>query len=224
MQDRHTRDRGARLHRGRVDGVIGTDHQDDIGLVELVVDLVHLVDDVVGHAGLGEQHIHVAGQPSGNRVDRESHLDAGLGEPLGQLGHRILGLRDRHAVAGSDHHRTRIGEPGSQLVGLDLLDLTGRPLGGGRSGGAETTEDHRDERAVHGLAHDVAQDRARSAHQGTGDDQHVHAQGETAEGSRESGVAVQHRDDHRHIRTADSGNQVEAQEQAEQGQHNEREP
>ena len=40
---------------------------------EVVVDLVHLEDDVVGHVGLGEQHVHVPGQAAGDRVDREAH-------------------------------------------------------------------------------------------------------------------------------------------------------
>ena len=69
------------------------------GVGEVVVDLVHLEDDVVRHLGLGEQHVHVPGQPAGHRVDAEAHLDPALAQLAGQVGDRVLRLRDGHAVA-----------------------------------------------------------------------------------------------------------------------------
>ena len=61
---------------GRVHDVVRADHDRDIGRREVVVDLVHLQDDVVGDVRLGEQHVHVARQAAGDRVDREPHVDA----------------------------------------------------------------------------------------------------------------------------------------------------
>jgi hypothetical protein len=39
--------------------------------LELVVDVVELEDHVVGHAGLGQQHVHLARHAAGHRMDRE---------------------------------------------------------------------------------------------------------------------------------------------------------
>ena len=61
---------------GRVHGVVGADDEHDVGVGEVVVDLVHLQHDVVGHLGLGEQHVHVPGQAAGDRVDAEADVDA----------------------------------------------------------------------------------------------------------------------------------------------------
>jgi hypothetical protein len=34
------------------------------------------MDDVVGDAGFGEEYVHVTGQPTGYRMDREANLGA----------------------------------------------------------------------------------------------------------------------------------------------------
>ena len=103
FEDRHAVDR-ARLvgARHRVDDVVGADDQRHVGGLELGVDLVQVGDQVVRHAGLGEQHVHVAGHAAGHRMDRELHLHAALDQQLAQLPHLVLRLRDRHAVAGHD--------------------------------------------------------------------------------------------------------------------------
>src|SRR5699024_9059271 len=72
VQHRHSRDRaGGVFGRGGVDRVVGADHQDYRGFVEVVVDLVHFQDDVVGHLGFGQQDVHVSGQTSGHRMHAE---------------------------------------------------------------------------------------------------------------------------------------------------------
>ena len=53
---------------------------DDVGVGEVVVDLVHLQHDVVGHLGLGQQHVHVAGHAAGHRMDAEADVDAVLAQ------------------------------------------------------------------------------------------------------------------------------------------------
>jgi hypothetical protein len=52
---------------------------------EVLVDLVHFQDDVVGHLGLGQQHVHVPGHPPRHRVDAEAHRDALATQVLGDL-------------------------------------------------------------------------------------------------------------------------------------------
>ena len=71
---------------------------------EVVVDVVELEDQVVGHAGLGQQHVHLAGHAAGHRVDRELDVDPGRLQQLDELVELLLGLRRRQAVAGHDDH------------------------------------------------------------------------------------------------------------------------
>jgi hypothetical protein len=73
-----------RLGRG-VDDVVGADDQHDVGVGEVLVDLVHLEHDVVGHVGLGEQHVHVARQAARDGVDGEAHSAPRLAQQLGDL-------------------------------------------------------------------------------------------------------------------------------------------
>ena len=213
MQHRHAGDRGAGFGGGRVDGVVGSDDQDDVGVGEVLVDLVHLHDDVVGDVGLGEQHVHVARQTSGHRMDGELDVDALRGELGGEVGHRVLRLGDGHAIARSDDDLAGIGQLGGEFVGLDLGDLTGGTVVLLGDGVTESTEDHRGERAVHGLAHDVGQDGTGETDQGTSDDEHRDLQAEPGERCGPTRVTVEHRDDDRHVGTADGCHQMAAQDQ-----------
>ena len=75
VEDRHAVDRGVLdIARGRVGHVVRADHERHVGLRELGVDLVHLLEMVVGHVGLGQQHVHVPGHAAGHRVDGVVHL------------------------------------------------------------------------------------------------------------------------------------------------------
>jgi hypothetical protein len=65
----------------------------------------------------------VARHAAGHRVDAEAHVDALLAQQLGDLEHRVLGLRHRHAVAGHDDHVLGLAQ---QLGGLHRAD--GRDL------------------------------------------------------------------------------------------------
>ena len=77
LEDRHAVDRARRVvERAGVDDVVGADDEHDVGLREVVVDLLHLEHDVVRHLGFGEQHVHVPGQAAGDRVDGEAHVGA----------------------------------------------------------------------------------------------------------------------------------------------------
>ena len=73
VEDRHAVDRRVGLvARVGVRDVVGADDERDVGAVELAVDVVHLLELVVGHVGLGEQHVHVARhaarRPGGSRT------------------------------------------------------------------------------------------------------------------------------------------------------------
>ena len=96
--------------------------------------------------------------------------------------------------------------------------LTGRvstaPAAGGRRLAAEAAEDDGDEGAVHALAHDVGQDRARGADQRAGDDQREVAEREADAGRRPARIGVEHRDDDRHVGAADRDDQQHAEHEA----------
>ena len=79
-------------------------------LRHLRVDVVHLDEPVVGDVRLGQQHVHVARHAAGDRMDRELHVDAALGELVVEIAHAMLRLRDRHAVAGDDDDAVGVGE------------------------------------------------------------------------------------------------------------------
>ena len=54
---------------GRVDGVVGADDEDEVGVVEVVVDLVHLQYDIIGDTSLGQEDVKLARHAACHRVD-----------------------------------------------------------------------------------------------------------------------------------------------------------
>ena len=97
-------------------------------------------------------------------------------EQLGQLADRVLRLGHGEAVAGHDDDLLGVGQLDRRVVEADLAHGAACAASAGRAGsGVAATEaaDHdvRD-RPVHGVGHELGQDRARGTHQGAGDDQH----------------------------------------------------
>jgi hypothetical protein len=88
--------------RPRVDDIVGADDERHVRCLELGVDVVHVVDEVVRHAGFGQQHVHVARHAARHRVDRELHLHPAVDQELDELPDLVLRLRHRHAVARHD--------------------------------------------------------------------------------------------------------------------------
>ena len=84
--------------------------------------MLHLDELVVGHVGLGQQHVHVAGHAARDRMNGELHVHAALAKLVGQLPHLMLRLRDGHAVAGHDDNQTRVAEQQGGFVGLNRFD------------------------------------------------------------------------------------------------------
>ena len=117
-------------------------------VVGILVDLVHLLDDVVRDVGLRQQHVHVPRQPPRDRMDRVAHLDPLFDQQRRDLFDRVLGLGDRHAVTGHDDHAARRQQQIGHLVDGGLVDLAGRRVAAaGRFGfGAavrpEAAQDH----------------------------------------------------------------------------------
>ncbi len=75
----------------------GADNDGHVGSRKLRIDLVHLHQLVVGHVGLGQQHVHVARHAPGDGVDAVLHGDTTLLQLIGEL--LDLTLRARHFAA-----------------------------------------------------------------------------------------------------------------------------
>ena len=208
LEDRHAVDRrGRRVLRRRVGHVVGADHERDVGALELGVGVVHLLELVVRHVGLGQQHVHVSRHAPGDRMDRVADLDPAFLELLGQLAHGVLGLGDRHAVAGHDHHAAGVGELDRRVGGARGAHGAGvlaRALGAlDGAAAAEAARDDRRDRAVHRGRHQVREDRARGADDHARDDQRGVVQRDPGRRRREAGEGVQQRDHDRHVGAAD---------------------
>ncbi|GBD42488.1 hypothetical protein HRbin39_01882 [bacterium HR39] len=128
----------------------------------------------------------------------------------------MLGLGHGHAVARHDDDLLGILQQEGGVLRRALPDGLLALLRHRRARLAEAAEDHRDERAVHGAAHDVGEDGAGGADQRTGDDQAGVVQGEADARGRPSRVAVEHGDHHRHVGAADGDDEQHAKREGEQ--------
>ena len=216
FEHRHAVDRRRRIVLGGGIGhVIGADDEGDVGLREFGIDVLELEHFVIGHVGLGQQHVHMAGHAPRHRMDGIFDGDARLLQMIGHFAQRMLGLRHRHAIARHDDDRARILHDEGGIIGRALLD---RPRFGparrSRRLAAEAAEDDADEGAVHALAHDVGEDGARRADQRAGDDERRIGEREADAGRRPARIGIEHRDDDRHVGAADRHDEQEAERQA----------
>ena len=116
----------------------------------------------------------------------------------------MLGLRDRHPVAGDDHDVVRVGERDRGVLGAHRLVSALLAFSAATAEGApEAGEEQVGDRAVHRLAHLEGEDRSRGADQGPGDDQHDVVEREAGCGRGQPGEGVQQRDHDRHVGAAD---------------------
>jgi len=108
IQDRHAVDRACGIRAGdRVDDVVRADNECHVCVRKLGVDFLLVIDNVIGYAGFGQQHIHMAGHSSGDRVNRKLDVNATVFQQLSQFPHLVLRLRDGHAVTGDDQYLVR---------------------------------------------------------------------------------------------------------------------
>ena len=110
------------------------------------------------------------GQAPSHRVNGKAHVLTLRAKTARQLGDRLLRLCDRHAVARHDDDGLGFGQSVSHASGLNG-DLLALDLHLAAATATKAAQDHRDERAVHGLTHDVGQNGTRSAHERAGYDQ-----------------------------------------------------
>ena len=149
VQNGHAVDRGALGSVGsRVRDVVCADHNGGVAVREAGVDLLHLMQLLIRHVGLGQKHVHVTGHTARDRVDGEFHVDAVGLEGVGQLLDLMLRLSQRHAVAGDDDDLLRACENLAGTVFGGLVRCGG--LGILRSGVGRTE-------LVHGLLRVAAQ-------------------------------------------------------------------
>ena len=200
---------------GGIGDVIGADDEGHVAGAELAVDVLQLEHLIVGHIGLGQQDVHVAGHAAGDGVDGVFDLDPLLLELVGHFAKGVLGLGDGHAIAGDDDDLGGIFHDEGSVVGRALFDRAGLGDPGARRATvtAEAAEDDRDEAAVHALAHDVAEDGAGAADEGAGDDQGDVLERETQRRRGPAGIAVEHGDHDRHVGAADRDDQGGAEDQ-----------
>ena len=159
----------------------------------------------------------MAGHAARHRMDGVFDLDALALEHVGHLAQGMLGLGHRHAVSRHDDDLGGVLHDIGGILGRALLD--GPRFDGAARGGrlaAEAAEDHAHEGAVHALAHDVAEDGARRAHQRARDDQGQVAEREADAGRRPARIGVQHRHDNRHVGAADRHDEQHAERQRRQ--------
>ena len=143
-----------------------------------------------------------------------------LAQELGHVEYRILRLCHGHPVARDDDHASRLEQQVRRLSCRDASHFACRRRARCRCRaffGAEAAEDHAQERAVHRRAHDVAEDRAARTDERARDDQQIVRQHEARGGRRPPRVAVQHRNDDRHVGAADGHHEVNAEQRGQHG-------
>mmetsp|Transcript_15752 Transcript_15752/g.38617 ORF Transcript_15752/g.38617 Transcript_15752/m.38617 type:complete len:470 (-) Transcript_15752:3966-5375(-) len=214
VNDGHACDDGIGiLLRRRVDRVVGADDEGDVCLVKVVLDLVHLEDGIVGDARLGEEHVELPRHAPRHGVDRKTHAHACLLTQVAHLGEGVLAVghgqtvpRDDDDILGRGEERDGGLDVGHLGLALELHGLA-RALGGG----AQPSQHHGNDGAVHGHAHDVREDGARGADERTDDREEGLVEHEALRAQGPPRVGVEHGDDHGHVRAANGVDEVEAQ-------------
>ncbi len=225
LEHRHAVDRAAGIVAGRrVDHVVRADHKHHVGVLEVLVDAVHLEQCLVRHVRLGEQHVHVPRHAPGHGVDRVADADAAILERLGQLARGVLRLRDREAVPWHDDDIAGVGEHHGRIVGGGCLDR--QRLAGARCAAtaaglelAERAEDDVGERAIHRSCHQHTEEDARRTDQGAGDDQRLVVEREAGQHAADTRCRVQQRDHDGHVSAADREHQRHADHERKQEEH-----
>ncbi len=112
IKDGHAVDRCAFCRiRGRVHNVVGADYNDDISVFEILIDVLHLVQFVVGDVNFRQKHIHMARHAPRDRVDGKLDIFPVRFELCHELLHRGLCLRQCHAVARHNDDALSVAQP-----------------------------------------------------------------------------------------------------------------
>src|SRR4051794_14410642 len=76
MQNWHASDRASWLQRNGVHGIVGADHQRHVRLTKVIIDLVHLQHNIVGHTGLGKEDVALPRHTASHGMNGKANLDA----------------------------------------------------------------------------------------------------------------------------------------------------
>ena len=209
IEHRHAVDRCAlRLAGCRIEDIIRSDHDHEVGRLEVVIDPLHLEEVIVGHIRLGEEDIHVTRHTPGDGVDGKANLCAIAAKRVGELLHLMLRLRERHTVAGDDDHPLGVVED-LREGGLLLSCRSSRGSGGGCSlggsflprRGSGLAEEDIPEGAIHRPTHNLREEESGGTHDTADGDQHYVADSHTGDCAGNTGERVEERDRDRHIGT-----------------------
>ena len=151
-------------------------------------------------------------------VNTKVHFTTIVLQQLGELFDYMLRLGNRHTVTGDDRH---VGRGLQNIVGVvdrNRLDLA-LDHGFLTGNAGEAGKQHIRERAIHRLTHNLSKDDAGSAHQRPRNNQGVVIDRKTRRTRRQTGVGVQERDHHGHIRAADRNHRHDAKEQCQADHH-----
>ena len=163
----------------------------------------------------------MAWHPPGDRVDRVLDLDPPLLQRVGELLDHVLRLGHGEAVAGHHHHPAGVGQHRPDVLGAPRPDAAiaarAQPLCGDLDLAEGPEQDVRD-RAAHGVAHELGQERTGGSNQGAGHDQREVVQDEPAGRHRQAGAGVEQRDHDGHVRAADREDERDAEHERE-GEH-----
>merc|ERR1719153_1530714 len=175
---------------GGVDCVVGADDQREVDVIPVLVDLVHLVDNIIGHASLCKEHIKLAGHSACNRVDSEFDVLALLPQKRDHLSNRVLTLSNSQPISRHDHNVPSISNGFHGLVNLP------------DTGGSEAPKDDIGKGSVHSDAHDIAENSSAGADQTSDHSHQVVVQHESLSTEGPSGIGVKDSDYDRHVSTA----------------------
>merc|ERR1719471_60885 len=201
-RDRYAGDDGVGvILGGGVDSVVGTDDQGQVNIVPVVVDLVHLVHDIVGHTSLSQQDIELTGHPASNWVDSELDILALLPQEGDHLGNGVLALGNSETISRHNHDVPGVSDGLDSLVHLPDGGGSGDSHGltSSSAGGSETTENDIGKGSVHCDAHDVGEDSTTGANQAADHSHQVVVQHEALSAESPSGVGLEDSDDDGHV-------------------------
>lgn len=161
----------------------------------------------------------MTGHTTGHWMDRIFDLNAMLLEQFAQIGEFTLRLRLRQTESRYEDDLVGIDELHREIVCRRFLHRAFRPLAitGGCIGTAEAAGKHRHERTVHGLRHEHGERHAGRTDEGASDDERHIVNGQAGHCDGSAGARIEHRDDHRHVGTADRNDEHQAVAQGEHG-------
>ena len=197
----------------RVHHVVGSNHNNEVGVREHRIYNVHFQQIFIVHVGFGKQHVHVAGHAARHRMDAVAHRSALAFQKVSKLLHLVLGLGQSHTVARhNDHLFGALHQPGN--VGFAVFCLRGRgdSLGSGGLGRNHRGFAKQDgqQLSVHGLAHDARQQKARRADDAANGHQQGVIDRKTRNGRAHAAHGVQQRNGDGHVGPAHADGEANA--------------